>query len=205
MYQSQSHLHHPVSHLRDAALADSRLRLVCGLGRGVVFAVGEQALVIKSEGGVGNRAWQAQAVPVASRYSLAACSFMNATHGWAVGRYGTILATVDGGGVWLLRGVGLDSTLNLHDVAQQPVQRTDWGQPIGYTGVVLAVGSGGVILRSLDYGVVWAAVNSLSTGNLNAVTWATPTVACWCVLNTLVASPSELLASPSELVSPASS
>jgi len=40
---------------------------------GVLYAVGEQALVIKSEGGAGARDWAAQAVPVASRYSLAAC------------------------------------------------------------------------------------------------------------------------------------
>jgi len=144
---------------------------------GVLYAVGEQALVIKSEGGAGARDWAAQAVPVASRYSLAACSFMNSTHGWAVGRYGTIMATMDGGDGWVLRGVGLDSTIMMHDVAQQPVQRTEWGQPIGHTGVVLAVGSGGVILRSLDYGQTWGSVNSLSTGNLNAVAWASPTVA----------------------------
>lgn len=62
-------------------------------------------------------------------------------------------------------------------VKNAPSQRTEWGQPIGHTGVVLAVGSAGVILRSLDYGQTWGSVNSLSTGNLNAITWASPTVA----------------------------
>jgi hypothetical protein len=41
---------------------------------------------------------------------------------WAVGRYGTIMTTTDGGDGWILRGVGIDSTIVMYDVAQQPVQ-----------------------------------------------------------------------------------
>lgn len=41
---------------------------------------------------------------------------------WVVGRYGTIMTTTDGGDGWTLRGVGLDSTITMYDVAQQPVQ-----------------------------------------------------------------------------------
>ena len=60
-------------------------------------------------------------------------------HGWAVGRRGTILATIDGGKEWTVRHEGTDHTLNAVVVADD--RRHGWA--VGRNGAILATGDGG--------------------------------------------------------------
>jgi len=64
---------------------------------GRIVAVGEHgAIVISDDEG---KSWrQARAVPVSA--TLSAVAFADARHGWAVGQWGVILATADGGETW---------------------------------------------------------------------------------------------------------
>jgi photosystem II stability/assembly factor-like uncharacterized protein len=64
-----------------------------------VVAVGEHGIVLLSDDGVSYR--QAKHVPASS--TLTAVYFADAEHGWAVGQWGVILATADGGETWVLQ------------------------------------------------------------------------------------------------------
>ncbi|AXL49953.1 hypothetical protein DSC91_001954 [Paraburkholderia caffeinilytica] len=75
--------------LLDAAYAGSR-----------IVAVGEHGIVLLSDNG-GETYRQASAVPAST--TLTAVHFANARDGWAVGHWGAILATTDGGEHWTLQ------------------------------------------------------------------------------------------------------
>ncbi|TCW83907.1 glycosyl hydrolase [Burkholderia sp. SRS-46] len=62
-----------------------------------IVAVGEHGLVLLSDDD-GKSFRQAHAVPNSA--TLSAVTFVDAQHGWAVGQWGTILATGDGGETW---------------------------------------------------------------------------------------------------------
>ena len=66
---------------------------------GRIVAVGEHGIVLLSDDGVSYR--QAKQVPASS--TLTAVYFADAEHGWAVGQWGVILATADGGETWTLQ------------------------------------------------------------------------------------------------------
>ena len=65
-----------------------------------VVAVGDQGIVMLSDD-QGKTFRQARSVPVSS--TLTAVSFADARHGWAVGQWGAILATADGGETWQIQ------------------------------------------------------------------------------------------------------
>lgn len=62
-----------------------------------IVAVGEHGLVLLSDND-GKSFRQARSVPVSA--TLSAVNFTDAQHGWAVGQWGVILATTDGGETW---------------------------------------------------------------------------------------------------------
>ncbi|HDR9482578.1 TPA: glycosyl hydrolase [Burkholderia aenigmatica] len=62
-----------------------------------IVAVGERGLVLLSDND-GKSFRQAHSVPVSA--TLSAVNFTDAQHGWAVGQWGVILATTDGGETW---------------------------------------------------------------------------------------------------------
>lgn len=64
-----------------------------------LVAVGERGLVMLSDDS--GKTWQQAAVPVA--VTLTAVQFVDATHGWAVGHAGVVLATSDAGEHWVLQ------------------------------------------------------------------------------------------------------
>lgn len=64
-----------------------------------VVAVGDHGVVLLADDG--QRFRQAQSVPV--RSTLTAVSFADAKHGWAVGHWGVILHTEDGGENWTVQ------------------------------------------------------------------------------------------------------
>jgi photosystem II stability/assembly factor-like uncharacterized protein len=65
-----------------------------------IVAVGEHGIVLLSDDGGGSYR-QAKHVPASS--TLTAVYFTDADHGWAVGQWGVILATADGGETWTLQ------------------------------------------------------------------------------------------------------
>ncbi|MDN7179405.1 YCF48-related protein [Caballeronia sp. SEWSISQ10-4 2] len=77
------------SMLLDATRAGSR-----------IVAVGEHGIVVLSDDG-GHAYRQAKAVPASS--TLSSVYFTDPQHGWAVGQWGVILDTVDGGETWTLQ------------------------------------------------------------------------------------------------------
>lgn len=115
--------------LLDVARAGSRL-----------VAVGDRGHVLLSEDE--GRTWRQVIVP--TRAMLTGVSFGDATHGWAVGHDGVILATVDGGNSWTRQDEGGDLEtvyLDVHFVD-------------GVRG--FAVGAYGKFLATTDAGKTWS-------------------------------------------------
>ena len=87
--------------------------------------------------------------------------FVSATHGYAVGDAGTILATTNGGSTWTAQTSGSTAALlSVHFVSAT----TGW-----------AVGSSGTILKTTNGGTTWTAQTSGTTGTLNTVYFVSPT------------------------------
>ena len=100
-------------------------------------------------------AWTPQATGVTFLYTVC---FTDASHGWAVGNDGTILATTDGGAHWVAQTSGTTQYL-------MSVSFTDSSN--GW-----AVGGGGdvsPILGTTDGGAHWVAQTSETTAQLNSV------------------------------------
>jgi len=113
--------------------------LVLGLARAgkAVVGVGDHGIVLRSED-AGASFVQARAVPVDSM--LTAVSFVDATHGWAVGHWGAILATDDGGQSWRVQRLATDEDRPLFAVHFLDVQR---GVAVGLWSLVLTTADGG--------------------------------------------------------------
>lgn len=77
--------------------------------------------------------------PLPSPNVLKSVVFTDADHGFAVGQYGTVLRTSDGGSTWI---GGAVASSYLQDLIF-----------VGDLGI--AVGNGGVIIRTPDGGVTW--------------------------------------------------
>ncbi|WP_313048889.1 WD40/YVTN/BNR-like repeat-containing protein [Pseudomonas soli] len=92
-----------------------------------VVAVGDHGVVLLSDD-QGKRFRQARSVPVSTR--LTGVSFVDAQRGWAVGHWGAILATADGGESWQIQRLSSDVDRPLFDVhffnAQQGVAVGLW-------------------------------------------------------------------------------
>jgi hypothetical protein len=87
--------------------------------------------------------------------SLYSVAFTDASHGWAVGNWGTIVRTTDAGVYWLSQASGVSTSL-------YSVTFTDASH--GW-----AVGEGGTILRTTDAGVHWTRQASGTTSTLFSV------------------------------------
>jgi photosystem II stability/assembly factor-like uncharacterized protein len=73
-------------------------------------------------------------------------SFVDETHGWISGEFGTILATEDGGQTWKQQSSGLETTL--------------FGVDFEDRNTGLAVGIDSIILRTDDGGATWTPLSS---------------------------------------------
>jgi photosystem II stability/assembly factor-like uncharacterized protein len=111
-------------------------------GRRIV-AVGDHGIVLLSDDD-GATFRQAMSVPVSS--TLTGVSFVDDRRGWAVGHWGVILATVDGGESWSLQRQDLDEDRPLFSVL---FQSADDG---------IAVGLWSLLLRTTDGGRHWLSV-----------------------------------------------
>lgn len=106
-----------------------------------LVAVGERGHVVISHDN--GQTWTQSLTP--ARSLLTAVSFPDATHGWAVGHDGVILATVDGGKSWKRQDEGDDLETIFLDVLFLDDQR-------GF-----AVGAYGKFLATTDGGKSWTA------------------------------------------------
>ena len=101
----------------------------------------------------GGRGWLAQSS--GTTMALFDVCSSDATHAWAVGEAGTILATTDGGVTWSAQGSG--SSADLHGVAFSDAAH-GW-----------VVGDGGTILATTDGGVTWSVQTPGSSATLEDV------------------------------------
>jgi photosystem II stability/assembly factor-like uncharacterized protein len=79
--------------------------------------------------------------------ALRQISFADATHGWAVGDKGTILASSDGGATWQARPSGTENSLNGVHFAD-----ASRGWAVGYNGTILATSDGGATWQARPSG-----------------------------------------------------
>lgn len=100
-------------------------------------AVGEQGIVLLSDDR-GRSARQARQVPVSS--TLTAVAFADAQHGWAVGHWGAILATADGGETWAVQRLASEEDRPLFAVHFFDAQQ---GVAVGLWSLVLTTADGG--------------------------------------------------------------
>lgn len=108
-----------------------------------IVAVGDHGVVMLSDDS-GKSFRQAYSVPVSS--TLTAVSFVDATHGWAVGQWGVVLNTVDGGKHWTLQRSDLTVDQPLFSVYFKNAKE-GW-----------AVGLWSLMLHTVDGGTTWTTV-----------------------------------------------
>lgn len=113
--------------------------MMLGLARAgqAVVGVGDHGIVLRSED-AGASFVQARTVPLDSM--LTAVSFVDASHGWAVGHWGAILATDDGGQSWRVQRLATEEDRPLFAVHFLDAQR---GVAVGLWSLVLTTGDGG--------------------------------------------------------------
>ena len=102
-----------------------------------VVAVGEQGIVLLSDDR-GRTSRQARSVPVSS--TLTAVAFADARHGWAVGHWGVILASSDGGEHWGIQRMDIAEDRPLFAVHFFDAEH---GVAVGLWSLVLTTADGG--------------------------------------------------------------
>lgn len=102
-----------------------------------IVAVGDHGVVLLSDDS-GNSFRQAQSVPVSA--TLTAVSFADRRTGWAVGHWGAILKTTDGGEHWTLQRSDLKTDQPLFSVYFKNVEE---GWAVGLWSLVLHTTNGG--------------------------------------------------------------
>lgn len=108
-----------------------------------IVTVGAHGIVRLSEDG-GKTFHQAAAVPVQS--TLTGVSFADPDHGWAVGQWGVVIATADGGETWQLQRSDISVDRPLFSVYFKN-DKEGW-----------AVGLWSLLLATRDGGLTWAEV-----------------------------------------------
>jgi photosystem II stability/assembly factor-like uncharacterized protein len=108
-----------------------------------IVSVGEHGVILLSDDD-GATFRQAKSVPVDS--TLTAVTFIDEKHGWAVGQWGVILATSDGGDVWDLMRVDTSVDQPLFSVAFKNAK-------VGWV-----AGLWSLLLKTEDGGKTWKAI-----------------------------------------------
>lgn len=102
-----------------------------------IVSVGDHGVVLLSDD-QGKTFRQAESVPVST--PLTGVSFVDDKHGWAVGHWGAVLATQDGGETWETLRLTADEDRPLFDVHFFNAQE---GVAVGLWGLVLTTSDGG--------------------------------------------------------------
>ena len=108
-----------------------------------IVAVGAQGSILLSDD-AGRHFRQARAVPIAA--TLTAVSFPDPKHGWAVGNWGAILRTQDGGDTWQLQRSDLHADIPLFGVYFRNARQ---GWATGLWSLLLATDDGGATWRAI--------------------------------------------------------
>lgn len=125
----------------------------------VGWVVGDGGFIAKTTNGTSSPTWTVQGTPVTE--NLVDVKFVNADTGYATGENGTVLKTVNGGGVWAISNTGTSAGLNaVHTFS-------------GST--VLAVGTGGTVVKTVIGGMQPSITRNLR--RLHAVTSSTVYIA----------------------------
>ncbi|WP_374119842.1 WD40/YVTN/BNR-like repeat-containing protein [Pseudomonas mosselii] len=122
----------PVAHAAQAMM------LGVGWAAQRIVAVGDHGIVLLSDDR-GRSYRQAHGVPLSS--ALTSVSFVDAEHGWAVGHWGAILASADGGEDWTVQRI--DSDVDRPLFAVHFFDRRQ-GVAVGLWSLVLTTDDGGV-------------------------------------------------------------
>ncbi|WP_205754798.1 YCF48-related protein [Azoarcus sp. DD4] len=109
-----------------------------------LVAVGDRGVILLSDDH--GRAWR-QAARVPLDATLTAVSFVDDRYGWAVGHWGAILHTEDGGDTWTTQRIDTDEDRPLFSVRFLDRQRG------------VAVGLWSLMLRTVDGGRTWTEVS----------------------------------------------
>ncbi|MCG8291367.1 YCF48-related protein [Pseudomonas entomophila] len=122
-----------------AVAANAAQAMVLGAGKAGqrVVAVGDHGIVLLSDDH-GRSYRQAQGVPVSS--TLTGVSFVDAGHGWAVGHWGAVLASDDGGENWTVQRI--DSAVDRPLFAVHFFDRRQ-GVAVGLWSLILTTDDGG--------------------------------------------------------------
>jgi photosystem II stability/assembly factor-like uncharacterized protein len=136
------------THIRRWPRGAWSLALLVGALCGLLIVAPASAAALTSTGD-GGWAWQ---TPLPQGNDLHAVSFADATHGWAVGSCGAILATVDGGATWTAQDTGLIGA-HFTDVC---FVDTANGWAVGRLTAQNGQPERGVILHTADSGATWA-------------------------------------------------
>jgi photosystem II stability/assembly factor-like uncharacterized protein len=122
-----------------ALAANAEKAMMLGLARAgrAIVGVGDHGIVLRSEDD-GASFRQAKSVPLSSM--LTAVSFVDDRHGWAVGQWGAILATDDGGQSWRVQRLDTAEDRPLFAVHFLDAQR---GVAVGLWSLVLTTADGG--------------------------------------------------------------
>jgi photosystem II stability/assembly factor-like uncharacterized protein len=132
----------PVPTVASAVATQSAMLASARAGKRIV-AVGDHGIVLLSDD-QGKTFRQARSVPVSSL--LTGVSFADDQHGWAVGHWGVILATADGGETWSIQRLAVEEDRPLFSVHFVDAQRG------------VAVGLWSLLLRTEDGGRNWSSV-----------------------------------------------
>jgi photosystem II stability/assembly factor-like uncharacterized protein len=109
-----------------------------------IVAVGDRGVVLLSDDG-GKRHRQAQTVPI--DVPLTSVSFADAKRGWAVGHWGAVLHTTDGGENWVLQRSDVKQDRPLFAVHFFDANH---GVAVGLWSLVLVTADGGKIWQTIE-------------------------------------------------------
>jgi photosystem II stability/assembly factor-like uncharacterized protein len=133
----------PTPAVKSSAASLASMLEVARAGRRIV-AVGNYGIILLSDD-EGMHVRQASSVPISS--TLTSVFFLDQQKGWAVGHWGTILRTIDGGENW---------TIQRQDVAED---RPLFSVHFFNENEGVAVGLWSLVLKTSDGGITWSAIS----------------------------------------------
>ena len=140
------------------------------------------ALALPAAAAASGGGWNVQSSGTTNYFTGVA--FPDVTHGWAVGEFGNILATTDGGTTWTAQSSGLGSYSYLYSVA---FANASDGWAVGYRGPPDSLTVTSIILATTDGGDTWSPQGSGTTDfGLESVACADATHA-WAVGDAILA------------------
>jgi photosystem II stability/assembly factor-like uncharacterized protein len=190
--------------MNNANLGSTNLRGVYFLAsnQAVGWVVGDGGFIAKTTNGTSGVNWVVQGTPVSE--DLVDVKFVNADTGYVTGAAGTVLKTVNGGGVWSVSNTGSSADLKAIHVFNgntvvavgsggAVLKTTVGGQQPGLTrplralhnvssSIIFIAGDSGTIAKTSNGGASWSLLTSGTTTHLYGIDFANANVG-WAVGN----------------------